>query len=429
METLPLDILLYIIVLLSDSARYDYEDVKSLRNLSQTCKFMVPLCRKHLFSYRLLHSKEDSERFSGLLLKNPDIAGYLRNLNYRFYLPISDHELKILEILKKCSSLKMIKLSSPGILEWNDLPESMRSSLVFLTQLPSVTYLDIDDIIGFPATALSGCSNLIDLRLGKLDLVPEVNQVISRSRISTPLSLYMWKICHGLAYLLNSASPHAGGTIINFSRLQKTVFDVEFQGDIGQINELIKVTSRLEHFNLNRERTGVVSYPSKFDRIFLVVQPLGLTGLGASLAVNAYRTIKTLEFGVTVLGEEYGLLCGFNRELRFIAGNNILEVFRLYVDIVDETLFQTESEDWSALDLVLTESGAFPKLHRVLVEISWWSEDMGISEREAFLESLKEDKLSRLMKSKAVKLDFSAHFADNDDISDDVSNDDASSLL
>ena len=163
-----------------------------------------------------------------------------------------------------------------------------------------------------------------------------------------------------------------------------------------------------------------------FDRIFLVVQPLGLAGLGASLTVNAYRTLKTLEFGVTVLGDEYGLLCGFNRELRFIAGNNILEVFILYLDIMDEPLFQTESEDWFALDSVLTESGAFPMLHRVSVEISWWSEDIKISERKAFLESLKEDKLSRLMKSKAVKLDFSADFDDDDDVFDDeVSNDDA----
>ena len=144
-----------------------------------------------------------------------------------------------------------------------------------------------------------------------------------------------------------------------------------------------------------------------------MLQPLDLAGLGASLAINAYRTIKSLEFGVTVLVEDdHDLLCGFNRELKFIAGNNILEKLRLYLEIEDETAFKTESEDWSTLDSVLTESHAFPMLHQVSVEISWWSESMDISEREAMLESLKKDKFSRLMKSKAVKFDFSAKFDD-----------------
>ena len=143
-----------------------------------------------------------------------------------------------------------------------------------------------------------------------------------------------------------------------------------------------------------------------------MLQPLDLAGLGASLAINAYRTIKSLEFGVTVLEDDHDLLCGFNRELKFIAGNNILEKLRLYLEIEDETAFKTESEDWSTLDSVLTESRAFLMLHQVSVEISWWSESMDISEREAMLESLKKDKFSRLMKSKAVKFDFSAKFDD-----------------
>ena len=138
-------------------------------------------------------------------------------------------------------------------MEWNYFPESIRSSLVSLIQLPTVTHLNTFAIIGFPVTAFSGCSNLIDLRLGELKLAPlEVNQVILRSKISTPISLHMWRTTLGLAALLNSASLHAGGPIIDFSRLQKAKFRVESQDDIGQVNELIKVTSRLEHFHLNR---------------------------------------------------------------------------------------------------------------------------------------------------------------------------------
>ena len=141
-------------------------------------------------------------------------------------------------------------------------------------------------------------------------------------------------------------------------------------------------------------------------------QPLVLAGLGASLAINAYRTLKLLEFCVTVLGDDYNLLCGLNRELGFIAGNNILEVLGLYLVIEDDASCQNDSEDWSALDSVLTESGAFPMLHRVSVEIYWCSESEStdISEQEKMSKILQEDKFPRLVKSKGVKFDFSAHF-------------------
>ena len=54
METLTLDIFLYIIDLLAGERD---KGIKSLQILSHTCKFMVPLCRKHLFSTLNLHSK------------------------------------------------------------------------------------------------------------------------------------------------------------------------------------------------------------------------------------------------------------------------------------------------------------------------------------------------------------------------------------
>ena len=132
METLPLDILLYIIDIL---AGRDDEDVKSLRILSQVCKSMVPLCRKHLFSSLLLGCDSSSERFGNLLSKNPDIARYVRSLNYRVNKPISEHELNILDVLKERSSLQWISLSSTST-DWNSFPESIRSSLVSLIQLP-----------------------------------------------------------------------------------------------------------------------------------------------------------------------------------------------------------------------------------------------------------------------------------------------------
>ena len=251
METLPLDILLYIIDLLAGG---DNENVKSLRILSQACKSMLPLCRKHLFSSLHLNSESNSERFSNLLSKNPDIARYVRSLTYAFYyIPISGHELNIIDMLKERSPLHSIQLWSSRYLDWNDFPESIRSSLVSLFQLPTVTILSIYSFKGFPAMALSGCGNVIDLQLGQLKLAPpEVNQVISRSKIPTPVSLSIWTDTYGVATLLNSAGLHAGVSlaIVDLSSLQKAEFHVNSRDGLGQVYELIKVTTRLEYFSL-----------------------------------------------------------------------------------------------------------------------------------------------------------------------------------
>ena len=135
----------------------------------------------------------------------------------------------------------------------------------------------------------------------------------------------------------------------------------------------------------------------------LVEQPVWLAGLGASLAINSYRSLKflNLTIGVERDDDEYcDLLCGLTRELRLIIGNNILEELKLYVEISNDTSFQTESEVWSAFDSVLTKSGAFPMLHRVSVVIRWYLESI------ILLERLKADKFPGLVESKAVEFNI-----------------------
>ena len=139
-----------------------------------------------------------------------------------------------------------------------------------------------------------------------------------------------------------------------------------------------------------------------------MIQPLQLTGLGASLAKYTYRTLKFLDLYITVVGDDHDPLCGLNRDLRFITGNNIIEELELYVVVQQDTPCRTESEDWSAFDSVLTESGAFPMLHRVSVEIWWYSACRDQSEKDAVFESLNEDRFPRLVESKAVKFKFCA---------------------
>ena len=247
--TLPLDVLLHIIELL---AATDDDSIKSLQILSQTCKFMVPICRKHLFSS--LHLVSDWGPLVDLLSKNPEIAHYVTSLSYHRPSDRISEELIIFNIMLKVRSpLQSIELFSPGV-DWNDYSESIRLSLLSLIELPTVTHLKIYCLTRFPATALSGCSNLIDLQLGYLDLaLPEVNQVISRSKIPTPVSLDIMSGTHGFADLLvDSASLHAGSPI-DFSRVQMATFGVTSRGEIDNIIKLIKVTRQLQYIYIMSE--------------------------------------------------------------------------------------------------------------------------------------------------------------------------------
>ena len=117
--------------------------------------------------------------------------------------------------------------------------------------------------------------------------------------------------------------------------------------------------------------------------------PVQLAGLGASLAINAYRTLKLLELGITIVGDNYDPLCGLSRELRFIAGINILEELQLEVMVPNNFSYLNGSEDCSVFDSVLTESGAFPMLHRVSVEIWWFSKKQGTERARRFGEKFK----------------------------------------
>jgi hypothetical protein len=137
----------------------------------------------------------------------------------------------------------------------------------------------------------------------------------------------------------------------------------------------------------------------------LVGRPVLFEGLGSSLAINSYRTLKFLGFSITVVGEAHDPLCGLSPELRLIAGNNVLEEFEL---VLIDASCRTESKDWSVFDSVLTESGAFPMLRRVSVEVRWYLLFRDPIEQGAVLESLKEDKFPRLVENEAVEFNFSA---------------------
>ena len=144
-------------------------------------------------------------------------------------------------------------------------------------------------------------------------------------------------------------------------------------------------------------------------------EPLDLAGLGESLAINASRTLTSLRLGTRSIDDQHDPLCGFSRELGFIAGNNILEELQLDVGFkiaslgfkVASSYLSHDSELWSAFDSMLTDLGAFPVLRRVSVKFGWYLEHWSESEKDAVSEELKEINFPRLVESEAVEFNFS----------------------
>ena len=152
-------------------------------------------------------------------------------------------------------------------------------------------------------------------------------------------------------------------------------------------------------------------YPFKIltAKYFVVVQlPLELAGLGESLAINASRTLTSLGLRIRSIDYHDDPLCEFNRELGFIAGNNILEELRLDMWSYDASSYleSSDPELWSAFDSMLTDPGAFPVLRRVSVKFGWYLEHWSESEKDAVSEELKEINFPRLVESEAVEFNF-----------------------
>ncbi|KDR76681.1 hypothetical protein GALMADRAFT_139580 [Galerina marginata CBS 339.88] len=207
----------------------------------------------------------------------------------------------------------------------------------------------------------------------------------SRRRRAAPPGVGETNTYDGLAVLMTSLSAQAG-PLVDFSRLQKASFHVDSSGDIGHIGQLLKTTMQLQSLN-------ITSYV-----------PLILSGLGTSLMVNAYRTLRSVALGITIFRYDSERLRGLSRELRYLSGNNILQVFELNVVIAPG---RTETEEWDAIDWLLTEPGAFPMLHRVSIEIRWYSDGWEVREIDDILGRLTKERFLRLVESPVVEFNFS----------------------
>ena len=148
----------------------DDEGLSTLKTCSLVCQAFLPICRKHIFGSIVLNdhnvvSSPTNHGFKRLLRETPEIADYIRKLDYT--IQIADlTSPSIQESFKQISRLEFLTVrhyNRPKF-EWSN--NSFRSALLHLLHLPTLTHFKMTNINNFVVSDLIPCVNLKYLDLG-----------------------------------------------------------------------------------------------------------------------------------------------------------------------------------------------------------------------------------------------------------------------
>lgn len=187
----PLEIIENMIDLLAD------DDIDDIKACSQTCRALLPRCRKHIFSWIDLdpevynsytpqnHEDHDGDNtqtqqppsparrttlFFDLLDQTPEIAFYVQDLDLYIYLEDS-HCPKTIRVLNMLSNLTAFSLRHDNSdhqdfsLNWDRLSPHFISCIHRIISSPKLAQLEFASIINFPLSTFFWCGGIEELSL------------------------------------------------------------------------------------------------------------------------------------------------------------------------------------------------------------------------------------------------------------------------
>lgn len=259
METptkIPLDVLGYIADVLEP---HTSDTTSTLKTLSLTCKFMVPICRRHLFSnihFSVLRESEWRTSRSEFLRSHPIFTThYVKNLKLDINesQAFSAVEYDLLQLFCDSSSLASIQIKQVDFIptNWNVLPEKTRSYIISLIQIPTLRRLILIRVDSLPAAAFSLCCGLIELTLhdtSNLEL-PSVDDATQIPKISALVSLN----CSVAVFMSFIGQNKVGPSNLNiaFDCLRDASFEIGTQSEVPQICKLLNKATYLETLRIN----------------------------------------------------------------------------------------------------------------------------------------------------------------------------------
>ena len=161
-STFPLEIEEIIFDLLAE----DDEGHLAMKMCSLVCQAFLPICRKHIFESIVLNcdNSPSTHAFERLLCERPEIADYIRKLEYAIQLADLSSP-SIQESMERISRLEFLSLRAPLVyptvkLYWNN---PFRPALLHLLHL---THFKVDDLNLFALSDLIPCVKLNFLDIG-----------------------------------------------------------------------------------------------------------------------------------------------------------------------------------------------------------------------------------------------------------------------
>jgi len=150
----------------------DDNDHLALKVCSLVCQAFLPICRKHIFGSITLNdykipSPTTIHALGLLLSRRPEIAYYIRKLDYAIEIAHFATSPSIQESLKQISRLESLTVRHQyrTRIDWSNNP--LRPALLHLLHLPTLTHFKVAGIKNFIVSDLIPCTNLKYLNIGQ----------------------------------------------------------------------------------------------------------------------------------------------------------------------------------------------------------------------------------------------------------------------
>ena len=255
--SLPYDMVGHIIDILAAEG-----DLTPIKNASLTSSSVLHFCRRHIFHTISIYSNHSKHRslkkpFINLLVNNPAIIQYIRELNYELH--HKDNELSPLlpNFLHTISHLKCLRVGSfslpvPHCFDWTEMDPLLRSALLHLMYLPTLTHFVIINVRDIPVSAFAPCVNLeqLDIRSSTLTPFEDQSPSLQMGRSKTPRILHFRSAGTAGTYTatverLLRAKWKDGRPVLDLSHIKTLVFDFQM------CQEVFENVSYLQKLQIN----------------------------------------------------------------------------------------------------------------------------------------------------------------------------------
>lgn len=257
MVPLSYDIIGHIIDILAGEG-----DLVPLKNTSLASSSVLHLCRRHIFrtipfdNFYPGRKKPPKQPFITLLLNNPALVQYIRELNYEVH--YNDERLSpvLPNLLHTISHLECLRIKSvlDNPIDWTEVDPSLRSALLRLMYLPTLTHLKIRRVYNLPLSALAPCTNIEHLDIHYIAFTQ-----FQESELDLPLAVGCFKTPRVLQFSCGSSSKAVGRLLsakwkdgrplVDFTHLKSLL--VDFDTVHAEINRnLFKSIEQLEKLSI-----------------------------------------------------------------------------------------------------------------------------------------------------------------------------------